>query len=44
MTADAVSYGIEERLPFLIREKERLRGLYGYPNVFVPYYRSFKRS
>jgi hypothetical protein len=44
MTTDTVTNGIEGHLPFLIREKERLRGLYGYPNVFVPHYRSFKRS
>jgi hypothetical protein len=44
MTTDAVTHGIEERLPFLIREKEKRNLVYIRPNVFTPNYSYFVRS
>lgn len=44
MTTDAVTNGIEGRLPFLNREKERLYHLYTRPNVFTPHHSSFVRN
>jgi hypothetical protein len=44
MTRDAVTRGIEERLPSLVKEKERLYHLYSLPYVFTPHYSSFVRS
>jgi len=44
MTTDAVTHGIEERLPFLIKERENRYLVYTRPNMFTPNYSYFVRS
>ena len=44
MTTDPVTRGLEARLPFLVLQKNVLRGPIGDPNKFIPKYDAFLRS
>jgi hypothetical protein len=44
MTSDAVTHGLEARLPFLVSQKNVLRDPIGDPNKFIPKYHAFIRS